>query len=305
MPELPEVENMVRGLKEKVRGRTFLDFWTDTPKIIQKPQNVSLFKKDIKGKKIKSVLRRGKYIVFNLSGGKLLLFHQKMTGHLLFGKWKMEAGKWKSEQETMQDKMNLFIHALFFLDNGKMVAFSDLRKFGWIQLWDKAEFEKRKPLSLLGPEPLGPGFRFDDFAGLFAGRRGRIKTLLMNQGFLAGIGNIYADEILWKAKISPEKRADRLSEKEKRGLYKAMRGILNKAVEKGGTSVSDYRRPNGKKGAYQRRLNVYKREGEKCPRCGTRIKRKKIGGRSAYYCPKCQKLDSVIKERRPSVVYNN
>lgn len=288
MPELPEVETTVTSLKQKVLGRTFLNVWTDTPKLVRKP-SFSQFKKEIKGEKIKNVRRKGKYILFELEG-KILLVHQKMTGHLLYGSWEREKGEWASEKEAMGDKMNSYIHLLFFLDNGKMIALSNLRKFARIELWEKEEFKKKGPLSNLGPEPLSSSFTLKAFKKRFKRRSASIKTLLMDQTFIAGVGNIYANEILWKARVSPFKKADKLKEEEKKRIYRALRSVLEKAVKFKGTSISDYRTLKGEKGNFGFFLKVYQKEGEKCGRCGNEIKRKKIGGRSAYYCPHCQPL---------------
>jgi len=268
MPELPEVQTTVLGLKKKVLNRTFVDVWTDTKKLFK---NISFpdFKKEIKGKKIKKIYRRGKNIIFDLSDGLNLLVHQKMTGHFLYDKWE-------------NDPMNSFIRVKFFLDNGKVLALSDLRKFAKIELY------KTKDLKLnLGPEPLEKSFNFDKFKNVL--KKGKIKQVLMNQEIIAGIGNIYSDEILWQAKVHPEKDALKLSEKELKRIYKAMKDILKKAVDLGGTSISDYRDIEGKKGKFGDIRKVYRRESQKCPRCGAIIKRKKLGGRSAHFCPSCQK----------------
>lgn len=271
MPELPEVQTTVLGLK-KVLNRAFIDVWTDTEKLF-KNTSFNNFKDKIKGKKIKKVYRRGKNIIFELSDNYFMLVHQKMTGHLLYDKWK-------------ENKMNSFIHVKFFLDNNKILALSDLRKFAKIELYKKEEIEKA--LSHLGPEPLEKIFTFNKFKKTL--KKGRIKQVLMNQEVIAGIGNIYSDEILWKAKVHPEKDALKLTETELKRIYKAMKDILKKGVELRGTSISDYRDVEGKRGRFADYIKVYRKEGEKCLRCKTPIERKKIVGRSAHFCPKCQRL---------------
>ncbi len=289
MPELPEVETTTRLLRKKVLGRTFLDVWTDAEKLVKKPEKFAEFKEKIKGRTIKGVKRRAKYILFELSGGKILLAHQRMTGHFLVGRFQQEEGEWKPERGgPLRDKMNSYIHLLFELDDGRMLALSSLRKFATVELWDKVEFEKKGVLKELGPEPLFPSFTFEEFKKLFKGRRGRIKSLLMNQKFVVGVGNIYSDEILWGAGVNPFKKADELSEKEKRKIYKNMKKVFKRALKEKGTSVADYRTPEGEKGGFGKLLKVYGREGEECPRCGREIKRKKISGRSAHFCPHCQ-----------------
>lgn len=293
MPELPEVETTVRFLKRKVRNRTFLDVWTDWAKIIKHPKSFEVFKKTIKNKKIKNVWRRGKNIILNLSGGKVLLVHQKLTGHLLIGGWKREAGHWiPLTRGALNDPTNRFLHLIFFLDNKKMLALSDLRKFAKVLLLDEGELKNLKDLKELGPEPLDKNFTFEKFKECFKGKNGKIKKILMDQTIIAGIGNIYSDEILWEAKINPLKNIETLNNEKLRTFYKAMQRILRKGIEFRGESFRDYRMPNGEKGGYDKFRKVYRREGEKCRRCQTIIKRIKIGGRSAHFCPACQGLSS-------------
>jgi formamidopyrimidine-DNA glycosylase len=291
MPELPEVETTVRDLKKTVLGRIFFDVWTDAKKMIKKPKKFGDFKKELIGKEILDVKRRGKNILFFLSSGKILLIHQKLTGHLLFGIWKKEGGIWKSEIEgpLKEDPMNGFLHLIFFFKDGWQLALSDLRKFAKVEILTKEELEKE--LSALGPEPLEEDFTFEKFKErILKKKKGKIKQVLMDQEVIAGIGNIYSDEILWKAKIHPFKRVGKLSEEELKKIYKAMREILPRAIEVGGESISDYRRPSGEKGGFDLLRKVYRREGEKCFRCGAKIKRVKLGQRSAHFCPVCQKL---------------
>jgi len=291
MPELPEVETTVRDLKKKIVGRIFLDVWTDAKKMIKKPKRFEDFKKELIGKEILDIKRRGKNILFFLSSGKVLLIHQKLTGHLLFGKWKKIKKEWVSEIEgpLKEDPMNKFLHLIFFFKDGWQLALSDLRKFAKVEILTKEELEKE--LSKLGPEPLEKDFTFEKFKErILKKKKGKIKQVLMDQEVIAGIGNIYSDEILWKAKIHPFKKVNKLSEEELKRIYKAMKEILPKAIEVGGESISDYRRPSGERGGFDPLRKVYRREGEKCFRCGAKIKRVKLGQRSAHFCPVCQKL---------------
>jgi formamidopyrimidine-DNA glycosylase len=291
MPELPEVETTVRDLKKTVVGRIFFDVWTDAKKMIKKPKKFEDFKKELIGKEILDVKRRGKNILFFLSSGKILLIHQKLTGHLLFGIWKKEEGIWKSKIEgpLAEDPMNRFLHLIFFFKDGWQLALSDLRKFAKVEILTKEELEKE--IEKLGPEPLDKDFTFEKFKErILKKKKGKIKQVLMDQEVIAGIGNIYSDEILWKAKIHPFKRVGKLSEEELKRIYKAMKEILPKAIEVGGESISDYRRPSGERGGFDPLRKVYRREGEKCFRCGAKIKRVKLGQRSAHLCPVCQKL---------------
>jgi formamidopyrimidine-DNA glycosylase len=293
MPELPEVETIVRDLNKEVLGRTFLDVRTDFKKTIKKPKSFEEFKKEIKGRKILNIRRRAKNIIFELSGNLALLIHQKLTGHLLLGKWRQEKGKWISQipGPLAEDPRNKFLHLIFWLNNNRQLALSDLRKFAKVELWDKEKLEDSEEMKSLGPEPVEKDFTFEKFKeALSKKKKGKIKQVLMDQTVIAGIGNIYSDEILWKAKIHPFKDVSKLSEEELEGIYQAMEEILKKAINAKGESISDFRRITGEKGGFDPLRKVYRREGEKCSRCGAIIKRIKIGGRSAHFCPRCQKL---------------
>jgi formamidopyrimidine-DNA glycosylase len=347
MPELPEVETIVRDLKKTILGKKIENVWTDWKKMIKKPANLENFKKEIKNKKIEKVWRRGKNILFDLSGGKVLLIHQKLTGHLLIGNWKLETGKWiPLAKGPLEEQVNQFIHLMFWLDNGKMLALSDLRKFAKVELLSQEELKKE--LSFLGLEPLEKTFTFEKFKEVLPTRalakredersssttralakredersssttralakredersssttralakrederssstkKGKIKQILMNQEVIAGIGNIYSDEILWKAKVHPLQDISKLTNKELQKIYQAIKKVLTKAIKLGGTSISDYRRITGERGYFQKERKVYQRENEKCLRCGVIIKRIKLSGRSAYFCPICQR----------------
>lgn len=286
MPELPEVETTVLGLRKKVLSRTFIDVWTDFEKLIKKP-SFKEFKKEIEGKKIKDVCRKGKNIVFELSGGYYLLIHQKMTGHLLYGKWEKKKDEWNPlKKGPMEDKMNSYIHLIFFLDKG-MLALSDLRKFAKIKLFKKGGLDRE--LKNLGPDALK--ISFEKFKEIIKSKKGKIKQVLMNQELIAGIGNIYSDEALFRARINPFKESLKLTEKELKDLYNNIREVLKKGIETGGESISDYRNVEGEKGKFDIFRKVYRRKGEECYICKTKIQRKKIGGRSTHFCPNCQKLD--------------
>jgi len=290
MPELPEVETTVRGLQKKVLGRTFIDIWTDSPKLIKKPKSFERFKKEIKGIRIQKIWRRGKNIIFNLSGDRTLLIHQKLTGHLLFGKWKKENDKWQVSVGPLSERINSYIHLLFIFDNGQMLALSDLRKFAKVELWRSKELAGSKELKKLGPEPLEKNFNFRKFKETLKEKKGKIKQVLMNQEVITGIGNIYSDEILFKAKIHPLRKISDLKTEELKRIYRAMKRILQLAIDLQGESISDYRIPTGERGNFDKERKAYRKTGEKCSRCRTLIKRIKIGERSAYFCPRCQKL---------------
>jgi len=293
MPELPEVETTVRGLRKKVLKRAFISLWTDFVKIIKKPKDFKQFKKEIKDKKIIDIRRRGKNILIDLSGGKTLLIHQKMTGHLLIGKWKRIKERWASQIKgpLLDDPMNKFLHLIFYLDNGWQIALSDLRKFAKIELWNSKELKNSEEMKNLGPEPLDKNFTLGRFKEtLLKRKKGKIKQILMDQNVIAGIGNIYSSEILWQAGVHPLKDVSKLNNEEFKKIYIALKKILEKAIKMQGESISDYRRPNGKKGRFDSFRKVYRREEQPCFRCGAKIKRIKVGQRSTYFCPICQKF---------------
>jgi len=291
MPELPEVETTVKGLKLKVLNRTFINVWSDWEKTIKKPKSFLEFKKEIKNKKINNVWRRAKNIIFDLSGGYSLLVHQKMTGHLLVGNWQKINNNWQPKKEgPLNDPYNRFIHLMFFFDDGTMMALSDVRKFAKVELWKTEGLLNSEEFNKIGPEPLDKKFTFEKFKEILKNKKGKIKQILMDQSLIAGIGNIYASEALWYAKIHPEKLTFKLTEKELKNLYQAIKKVLELSVKLGGESFSDYRKPDGTKGDFDTERKAYNREGQKCARCGTKIKRIKVGQRSAFFCPKCQKL---------------
>jgi len=281
MPELPEVQTIVDELKKTVKNRRIVDLWTDWSKY--RP-----IRHHVVGKKIIDIERRGKNILFSLSDNHLLLIHQKMSGHLLVGKWKSVKGIWVSTipGPLLEDRNNQYIRLIFFLDNGKMLALSDLRRFAKILCGPKDVILNLPDIKDLGPESLSLSEKV--FIELFKKKKGILKSVLMNQNFIAGIGNIYSDEIVWLAKIHPQKRIEKLTLKNLKDLYRAMIKILLKALKLRGTSIDDYRTANGERGRYDLVRYVYQREGKLCQRCGTLIKRIKIGGRSAHFCPKCQ-----------------
>ncbi|HOM33207.1 MAG TPA: bifunctional DNA-formamidopyrimidine glycosylase/DNA-(apurinic or apyrimidinic site) lyase [Candidatus Paceibacterota bacterium] len=292
MPELPEVETIVNDLKKLVIGKKITDVWIDTPKLIKHP-DLTTFKNQIKGLEIKNVSRQGKNILFDLSHDYTLLIHQKMTGHLLYGKWKINGKKViPLSNNEFNESVNSYIHFILFLDNFYQLALSDLRKFAKIILDKKENILNLKELKKLGPDPLDKNFTFKKFKEVIssASPRAKIKQVLMDQTIIAGIGNIYADEILWWTKIHPLYSIQSLTDNELKKIYQAIKKVLKMGIKYRGASVSDYRDPLGKKGRYDQVRKVYQRENQKCYRCGHIIKRIKIGGRSSCYCPHCQKI---------------
>ena len=283
MPELPEVETIVRELRKKVTKRTFSDVWTDTPQIVKKPQNIDEFKKEIKGKTIENVWRRGKNIIFDLSENKSLLIHQKLTGHLLFGYWVLDNGCWKPKTKgPLEEKINTYIHLLFILDNNKMLALSDVRKFAKVELWEREGLLNSKEFKNLGPEPLDKRFTFQEFKKVLP-QKGKIKQVLMDQSVIAGIGNIYSDEILWEARVHPLKNVSDLSEQRAKDLS-SNKKVLKTTIALKGESFSDFRRVSGEKEILIRKKGLPKRR-RKMFSLWSNYSKVKIGGRSAHFCP--------------------
>ncbi len=260
MPELPEVETIVRGLREMVTGATVEKLQVIDPQI-------SLPEKKIIGKVISTVERRGKYIVFRLSPSGSLIFHLRMSGQLLRV---CPAGEGKYSR--------LVLH----LDTG-VIRFVNPRRLGTVEFSDNGFPYK------LGVDPLAPEFTETWLKSILRSSRAPIKVLLMNQQKIAGLGNIYSAEALWRAQIDPRRAANTITTKESCALRKGIVSVLQEAIEHMGTTFSDYRDSSGNKGGFQNFLAVYGKEGEKCSRCGTEIVRIKQGGRSTYLCPGCQK----------------
>lgn len=312
MPELPEVETVVRDLQKKVVGATITDMWTDWPKAIKDPRSqskttvsrtaVAYAAEQLKGKKILSVSRRGKNIVFTLSHGHLLLIHQKMTGHLLVGQWRIKEGRvfGLSPKAVVEDSYNHHVHFILSLNDGRQLGLSDVRKFAKILFGPAGDIETLPELTGLGPDALDPTLTDAVLSARLQAQRRPIKQVLMDPSVVAGIGNIYADDILWKARIHPLVSARSLTEGEIRKIHQSMREVLTLAVELRGTSTSDFRDTDGLEGNYTGHRAVYQRTGEPCPRCQTPIKRIVIAGRSAHLCPHCQKAPRGLLARTTS-----
>lgn len=263
MPELPEVETVARSIAPLV-GRRILSAEFRSLRILRggDPESMSA---SLAGRRIAGVKRYGKFLVLPLEGGGFLLVHLGMTGRLLLGG---PAGK--------------HTHAILTLDEG-VLLFDDSRQFGSFQLSD--EFPAR--VARLGPEPLEVSLA--DFTAALKRHKTRIKPLLLNQRFLRGVGNIYADEALFRAGIHPLTLANRLRADRARKLWQALREVLSEAIDAGGSSISDYVDAQGRKGFFQFSHRVYQREGEPCVNCDTKIRRLVITQRSSHFCPKCQR----------------
>lgn len=270
MPELPEVETIARGLRAPLSGRTITGVTVRWERTIACP-GLDQFKEQILGRRVRSIDRRGKYLVLELDRGYLLV-HLKMSGRL----YVVSAGQTLEKHE----------HTTFDLDDGRQLRFRDVRKFGRVYLVDRPE----QVTGDLGPEPLAEGLTLEEFRRRLARRSGRLKSLLLNQAFLAGVGNIYADEVLFRARLHPQRTASSLTLAEEERLYEAIRHVLRQAIADHGTTLGDggYVDARGRAGDYQERIAVYGRTGEPCIRCQTPVERLVIGGRSSHFCPTCQ-----------------
>jgi formamidopyrimidine-DNA glycosylase len=271
VPELPEVETIAASLRPKIVGRRIAEVRLLLPKLLRgDPGDLDR----LRGRRIKSVRRRGKMLLVSCDGGVHLLFHLKMTGQF----------HWAARRAPVDAHTRLRIA---FREPGPELRFRDVRKFAVLRILVTDRPLESAALRLLGPEPLemGPA----EFRRLLRRRKGRLKSLLLNQAFLAGIGNIYADEILFDARLHPLRPAGSLTAPEIRRLAASVRKILEGAVAAGGSSIRDYKDADGLDGLFQNAHRVYGRKGESCVRCGDAIRRRVIGGRSSFYCPRCQK----------------
>jgi len=282
MPELPEVETIARQLRGLVVDRTISEFKSRWVRLTE-PEPAEVVGARLRGRRISNVRRRGKFVVFDLDGGEALVVSLRMTGKLLYGATDVDERYVRGE--------------IRFVD-GTAIRFSDTRKFGRMAVIDAATLdgtgERRRakmPLhASLGPEPLARGFTVAWLRALLRRRpRAAIKVLLLDQRAIAGIGNIYAIEALWRARIHPLRKAGTLRRDEVARLHEAIRWALRKGIRLGGASRNDYVDARGNKGRMQREFQVYSRAGEPCPRCGREIVRTVVGGRGTFHCPRCQR----------------
>lgn len=288
MPELPEVETVRRGLQELVVGRVIVREEHDTPKGF--PNAPADVRKFLVGASITAVRRRAKVLMVDLSTDYSLLIHLKMTGQLVFvGDTRFGAGHPNdSLVNTLPDTSTRV--TLTFKD-GSTLFFNDQRKFGWVRLLPTIEIPTIDFMKKVGPEPLESDFTAEQFAERFKRRaRTNIKAALLDQSVIAGVGNIYADEALWGAKIHPKRLVSTITPEEFKTLYTELRSVMNLAIEKGGSSNRTYVNAEGKKGSYMDFARAFRREGLPCPRCGTTIEKMRVAGRGTHICPTCQIL---------------
>lgn len=272
MPELPEVETIVNDLRPRVEGCTFTGVSLLWPRIVLQP-TAEEFCRRLPGLTVGEVGRRGKYLIFRLTSGEALVLHLRMTGSLLL-----------RDGNDASAGPNRYTTAVFCLDDGLELIFCDRRKLGTASLIvDESEIARK-----LGPEPLDPRFTLAVLRNRLGNRKAPIKAVLCDQKFIAGIGNMYADEALFSAAIHPLRPANSLSGDETKRLHRAIRQVLRKGIANNGATFSDYRRPGGEKGRQQDAFDVAHRGGQTCNVCSTPIKRIPVRNRGTYYCPQCQ-----------------
>lgn len=274
MPELPEVETYKEQLNKSVKGKRVMEVKLLWKGVVRHP-GPRAFVRKVKGKNLSEAERRGKFLIIPLKPEEdTLIIHFGMTGVLHY--LEPEGG------------CSPHTRAIFALDDGKELRYIDVRKLGGFYLVQGRDFSKIPELDKMGVEPLSEEFSLEAFKGMLERRRQKLKPFLMRQDTIAGIGNIYANEILWEAKLHPLKSTADLTEEEVRRLYEAIRKILAEGVELKGCSIEEFLDLYGQPGRYEERLRAYQREGQPCLRCGEEIVRIVVGGRGTFYCPKCQ-----------------
>ena len=276
MPELPEVEHVVRALRRAVLGRRIVATQIHLPKLVS-PNSPAVFNRKLKGSGISGIGRRGKFILIELDSGKVLVVHLRMTGKFLV--------------LAPEDPLPPHAHAIFYLDDERRLVFRDQRQFGVMRLVANSRLGLTKGISQLAPEPFADEFSIDYLKDTLTKSRRTIKTLLLDQTKVLGLGNIYAAEALFRSGINPFKIASELSAKRVGRLHQAIRDVLRAAVSGSSASRINLENPNGFSygEAFGKVWQVYEREGKACFKCGARIRRLSHGGRSTYWCPRCQR----------------
>ena len=277
MPELPEVETIKNQLLDKICGKKIKQVEIRLAKII-KGVPVNDFKQRVPGATVKNVRRRAKLLIIELNNGYGLLIHLKLTGQLIFIK------------TLKHENIKTFTHLIYYFSDQSCLLHNDLRQFGYVKLIKTADLENIFLKEKLGPEPLSKSFSLEKFKELLSAKpRAKIKPLLMDQSFIAGVGNVYAQEACWCSRILPTRIVKSLKEKEIARLYNCLLKILKEAIKYKGSSVDTYVDINGEQGSYISKLKVYARENEKCWRCGGKIKKMTLAGRGICFCSHCQK----------------
>ncbi len=276
MPELPEVETVRAQLEHRLVERRFEHVEIVDPRLTR-PFDPAGVADGLEGEQVAALERRGKYLIVRFESGRCLLVHLRMTGQLLHA----NGGSLPAEDPHRR--------AVVRLDDGADVVYRDVRRFGTWQLFEPGELEPYLG-ERVGPEPLARAFTPGRLADVLAGRRAPVKATVLDQRRLAGVGNIYADEALWRARVHPLVPAGKLDADELAALHRGIRSALRAGIERQGATLSDYRAPDGSSGRMQDEFKVYGREGEPCDRCGTPIEKIRAAGRGTWYCPSCQRL---------------
>lgn len=287
MPELPEVETIRIGLSKLLPRLTVKDVWHDWPKSFPNaPADVARF---LVGTKIEHIRRRGKVLMIELSSNYSMVIHLKMTGQLVFrGKKKFAAGH--PSDSLIGELPDKTTHVIIEFTDGSKLFFNDQRKFGWMRLLPTAEVPLIDFMRTVGPEPLEDDFTVDKFiVRLMTRKNSPIKAVLLDQKVLAGVGNIYADESLWLAKIHPSSIVARIPKTRLVVLHQAVRDVLTQSIEKGGSTDRNYVNAKGERGSYLEFAQVFRKAGRSCPRCGTEIIKIRVAGRGTHICPREQK----------------
>lgn len=284
MPELPEVETIKNDLIKNIQDKKILDIFITTKARINKDKKY--FSDFLKENKIKKIDRIGKLLIFDFGQENFLLIHLKMTGQLIYKNKEKIIGGGHSEKKVDMSLPNYNTRFTFeFMDNSKLF-FNDMRRFGYFKIVNKKELEKEK--EKYGIEPLQKNFTWLNFKKIFENKNTNLKSFLLNQKNIAGLGNIYVDESCFDAGIRPDRKVKSLSEGELKKLFASIEKIIKKACDFRGTTFNDYVDSDGNKGNFSGFLKVYGKTGEKCSSCGSLLETKKIAGRTTVFCPKCQ-----------------
>jgi formamidopyrimidine-DNA glycosylase len=289
MPELPEVETVRAGLQQLLPGRVIKSVSHDTDKSFPNaPTDVEAF---LIGASITAVKRRAKVLMIELSSKYSLVIHLKMTGQLVFVSAETRFGAGHPSDSLVGQLPDKSTRVEFTFKDGSKLFFNDQRKFGWVRLVPTAEVPNIDFMKKVGPEPLEASFTADQFTERLMRRKNtNVKAALLDQTVIAGVGNIYADESLWGAKIHPSTLVKDISAGKLATLFTELQYVLNLSIQKGGSSNHTYVNAEGKKGSYMNFARVFRREGQACPRCGTTIEKMRVAGRGTHICPHCQKL---------------
>lgn len=289
MPELPEVETVRRGLSELIVGKVLSGATHDTPKSF--PNTESDVKQFLVSAQVTAIRRRAKVLMIDLSTGYSLVVHLKMTGQLVFVSKDTRFGAGHPNDSLVNALPDTSTRVTLEFGDGSQLFFNDQRKFGWVRLMPTLEIPNLSFMQKVGPEPLEADFTAKQFAERFKRRaRTSIKAAILDQSVIAGVGNIYADESLWGAKIHPQRLVETITPAEFKKLYTELREVMNVSIEKGGSSNRNYVNAEGKRGSYMDFARVFRREGLPCPRCGTTIEKLRVAGRGTHICPYCQTL---------------